>query len=113
MSPQIGRAGCWPEKAIVRRRDSDDGQDSRLRACESLVLVLREAASWRAVVVTLKHKIVAEDKPLAGGNRTWHFRSKRLMTRTRIWMVGIFQYPTDPLHPAIPAAGVGSAGDSS
>jgi hypothetical protein len=37
--PAVGR-----KKAIVRRSDSDDGQDSRLRACESLVLVLRQAA---------------------------------------------------------------------
>jgi hypothetical protein len=42
------------------------------------VLVLREAAYWRAVVVTLKHKIVAEDKPLALGNRTRQFRKEGL-----------------------------------
>ena len=65
MWPRIGRADCHPEKIIVSISDADDSQDARMGTCLPLPQVHWKAVSRRAVVVTLKRKIVGEDETMA------------------------------------------------
>jgi hypothetical protein len=65
MWPRIGRADCHPEKIIVSTSDADDSQDACMGTCLPLCHVHRQAVSRRAVVVTLRRKIVGEDETMA------------------------------------------------
>jgi hypothetical protein len=73
-----------------------------MSTCSPLCGVHWQAVSRRAVVVTVEPKIVREDEPLAW--IIWPGTSKPMssVTNTRIWMVGIFQYRTGGVEPAIP-----------
>ncbi|HWI01810.1 MAG TPA: hypothetical protein VNT27_15900 [Propionibacteriaceae bacterium] len=53
------------KKIIVSISDADDHQDACMGTCLPLCHVDREAVSRRAVVVTLKRKIVGEDETMA------------------------------------------------
>jgi hypothetical protein len=53
------------KKIIVSISDAEDGQDACMGTCLPLCHVHRQATSRRAVVVTLKRKIVGEDETMA------------------------------------------------
>ena len=53
------------KKIIVSTSDADDSQDACMGTCLPLCHVHRQAVSRRAVVVTLRRKIVGEDETMA------------------------------------------------